>query len=146
MRAPARTFALVMVVGLAGTASAIAERVVVPFGTYKGKDLKGASFKIAPSGKSASFHGMVTVGLLCGSKKTTGSTSTGQTTAEIVLNANSAPRIKINNANGTFRGARRQHGATVTILGTFSADARTMVFTVRTSGMCSSSKYTFHSP
>jgi hypothetical protein len=145
MRALSRLPALVMVVGLAGATSATAARVVVPGGAYKGKALAGASFTIAPSGKSASFHGRVNVGLLCGSKTTTGPTSTGQSTAVIVLDASSAPTLKINNANGAFRGKRRYHGATVTIVGTFSADAKTMIFTVQTSGMCSSSKYTFHS-
>jgi hypothetical protein len=146
MRALTRSLALVVVVGLAGAASATAAHMVVPGGTYKGKALKGASFTIASNGKSASFHGMATVGLLCGSKKApTGPTSTGQSTAELVLDASSAPTLKINNANGTFRGTRRYHGATVTITGKFSTDAKTMVFTVKTSGMCSSSRYTFHS-
>jgi hypothetical protein len=145
MRVLARSLALATVVGLGAAASATAAHVVVPGGTYKGKGLTGASFTIAPSGKSASFHGMADVGLLCGSKKTTGPTSTGQSTAEVVLDASSAPTLKINNANGTFRGSRRHHGATVTIIGKFSADARTLVFTVKTSGMCSSSAYTFHS-
>jgi len=151
MRALARSLALVTVVGLAGAASATAAYVVVPGGTYKGKALKGASFTIASNGKSASFHGMATVGLLCGSKKMTGTTSTGQFSAEIVLDASSAPTLKINNANGTFRGTRHHHGETVTIAGKFSADAKTMVFTVKTSGIgtgepgCSSSTYTFRS-
>ncbi len=145
MRVLARSLALVTVVGLAAAASAMGAHVVVPGGTYTGKAPKGASFTIAPSGKSAAFHGTTSVELLCGSKKTTGPTSTGQSTAEIVLDASSAPTLTINNAGGTFRGSRRHHGATVTITGTFSADAKTMVFTVKTSGMCSSSAYTFHS-
>jgi hypothetical protein len=145
MRALIRLLALAMIVGLAGAASAAAAHVVVPGGTYKGKALKGASFTIAASGESANFHGTVSVGLLCGSKTTTGPTSTGQSTAVIVLNARSAPSLKINNANGTFRGTHRYYHETVTIVGNFSANAKTMVFTVKTSGMCSSSKYTFRS-
>jgi hypothetical protein len=146
MGARARWFALVTVVGLAGAASATAAHVVVPGGTYKGRALQGTSFTIAPSGKRASLHGSASVGLLCGSKKTTGPTSTGQSSGVIVLNARSAPTLKINNANGTFRGAHRHYGETVTIVGEFSADAKTMVFTVKTSaGTCSSSKYTFRS-
>jgi hypothetical protein len=150
MKSLGRSLAVVTVVGLAGAASATAAHVVVPHGTYKGKALAGASFTIAPTGKSATFHGMAIVGLLCGSKTTTGPTSTGQFTAETVLTPSSAPTLKINTANGTFRGSRRRHGTTVTIAGHFSADAKTMVFTVKTSGtegaaMCSSSKYTFHS-
>lgn len=146
MRALARSLALVTVVGLAGAASATAAHMVVPGGTYKGTALQGASFTIAPSGKRASFQGSASVGLLCGSKKTTGPASTGQSSAVIVLNARSAPTLKINNANGTFLGAHRYYGETVTIVGKFSADAKTMVFTVKTSaGRCSSSKYTFRS-
>jgi hypothetical protein len=144
MRVLARSLALVTVVGLAGAASATAAHVVVPGGTYKGKALKGASFTIAASGKSASFHGRANVGLLCGSKTTTGPTSTGQSAAVVVLDASSAPTLKIDNSDGTFSGKRRHHGATVTVVGKFSADAKTMVFTVKTSGMCSSSKYTLH--
>jgi hypothetical protein len=146
MRVLARSVALVTVMALAGAVTASAAEVIVPAGTYKGKALKGASFKIASTGKSASFHGMVTVGLLCGSNNTTGPTSTGQSSAVIVLDASSAPALKIDNANGTFRGTRRHDRRTVTIVGKFSArDARTMTFTVETSGMCSSRKYTFHS-
>jgi hypothetical protein len=149
MRTLARSFAVVTVVGLAAAASAAAAHGVVPRGMYKGKALEGTSFTIASTGKSASFHGRAIVGLLCGSKTTTGPTSTGQFSAEIVLNARSAPTLTINNANGTFRGARRHDGATVTIVGKFSASAKKMVFTVKTSGMlgaamCSSSKFTFH--
>ena len=44
--------------------------MIVPFGTYKGKGLKGASFTIGSSGKRASFHGVASVGLLCGAKTT----------------------------------------------------------------------------
>ncbi len=146
MRALARSLVLVTVVGLAVAASATAAHVVVPGGTYKDKALLGTSFTIASSGTRASFHGSASVGLLCGSKNTTGPTSTGQSSAVIVLNARSAPTLKINDANGTFRGAHRYYGETVTIVGKFSADAKTMVFTVETSaGGCSSPKYTFHS-
>ena len=103
-------------------------------------------FTIAPSGKRASFHGVASVHLECGSKNTTGPVSIGLSSAVIVLNARSVPTLKINNANGTFRGAHRYYGETVTIVGKFSADAKTMVFTVKASaGSCSSSKYTFHS-
>ena len=145
MRVLARSLAIVTVVALVSAAVATAARVIVPFGTYKGKALKGASFTIAPSGKRASFHGMATVELLCGAKHTpTGPTSTGQSTAFLVLDASSAPTLRIDNANGTFRGARHSQDGAVTIAGTFSADAKTMFFTVKTSGKCSSSKYTFH--
>lgn len=140
-----RFLALLMVVGLIGAASAAATHVIVPRGTYKGKALKGASFVIGSGGTRARFHGRASVGLVCGPKKVTGSTSTGQSTAVVVLDARSAPMLKINNTTGTFRGTRRHNGATVTIIGKFSSDARKMVFTVKTSGMCSSSKYTFHS-
>lgn len=84
---------------------------------------------------------MATVELLCGAKHTpTGPTST----AFLVLDASSAPTLRIDNANGTFRGARHSQDGAVTIAGTFSADAKTMFFTVKTSDKCSSSKYTFH--
>jgi hypothetical protein len=145
MRASIRFLPLVAVVVLACTASATATSAVVPGGTYTGKSLKGASFKIAPSGTSASFHGMVDVGLLCGAKTTTRAPHAGQSVAVIVLDPSAAPTIKINNANGTFSGTRHYHGDIVTIVGRFSANAKTMVFTVKTSGMCASSKYTFHS-
>src|SRR5436305_11259808 len=97
MRLPVRSLALVMAVGLAGAASAMAARMVVPGGTYKGKALKGASFTIGPSGTTAHFHGRADVELLCGSAAVTGPTSTGQYHAVIVLDASSAPMIKINN-------------------------------------------------
>jgi hypothetical protein len=51
-----------------------------------------------------------------------------------VLDASSAPTLTIDNANGTFRGTRHSHDGAVTIAGTFSADAKTMFFTVKTSG------------
>jgi hypothetical protein len=141
MRTPARWFALVTIVGLAAASAALAAHVVMPFGVYKGKDLKGASFKVAANGKTANFHGMVVVSLLCGSK----APPTGQSSAKLVLNSSSAPSIKINNGTGAFSGKRRYNGDTVRIVGKFSLDAKTMVFTVKTSGKCSSSKYTFHS-
>lgn len=100
---------------------------------------------IGSGGTRARFHGRASVALLCGPKTVTGSPSTGQYAAVIVLDASSAPTLKINDATGTFRGRRRHNDATVTIVGQFRADARKMVFTVKTSGMCSSSKYTFHS-
>ncbi len=87
---------------------------------------------------------MATVELLCGAKHTpTGPTSTGLHPF-LVLDASSAPTLRIDNANGTFRGTRHSHDGAVTIAGTFSADAKTMFFTVKTSDKCSSSKYTFH--
>ena len=141
----ARSLALITFVALAGAASATASRVIVPAGTYKGKTLKGASFTISSGGKSASFHGRSSVGLLCGPKKVTGPTSTGQFSAVVVLDASSAPMLKIDNATGRFSGSRGHHGSTVTIVGKFSSNAKSMSFTVKTSGMCSSSKYTFHS-
>lgn len=145
MRMLARSLAIVTVVALVSAAVATAARVIVPSGTYKGKALKGASFTIAPSGKRASFHGMATVELLCGAKTTpTGPTSTGQSTAFLVLDAGSAPTLKIDNADGKFSGTRRSHDGAVTIAGMFSANAKKMSFTVKTGGMCSSSKYTFH--
>ena len=146
MSALARSLVLATVVALVTAAAAAAALVVIPSGTYKGTPLKGVSFNIAPGSKTASIQGRATVELLCGAKHTpTGPTHTGQSTAFLVLDASSGPTLKINSANGTFRGVRRHHAATVTIVGRFSADAKTMVFTVKTSGMCSSSKYTFHS-
>ena len=146
MKMLARLLALLTVLGLVAAASATAAHVIVAGGTYKGEALKGASFVIGSGGTRARLHGRASVGLLCGPKKVTGSPSTGQYAAVIVLDASSAPTLKINNANGTFRGAHRHYGETVTIVGEFSADAKTMVFTVRTSaGTCSSSKYTFRS-
>jgi hypothetical protein len=146
MKTLPRLLALLTVVGLVVAASATAAHVIVPGGTYKGEALKGASFVIGSDGARARFHGTSSVGLLCGpKKKPTGSPSAGQYAAVIVLDASSAPTLKINNATGTFRGRRRHKDVTVTIVGKFSADARKMVFTVETSGMCASSKYTFHS-
>ena len=148
MRVLPRALTLVTVVGLVGTASATAARTIVPFGTYKGKALKGASFVVAPSGSSARYHGRADVELLCGSKTQPAPSGTGivgQSHAVIVLDPSSAPRLKIDNSNGTFTGTRRHDGATVTITGSFSGDASKMVFTVKTNHKCSSSKYTFHS-
>ena len=145
MKMLARLLALLTVLGLVAAASATAAHVIVAGGTYKGEALKGASFVIGSGGTRARLHGRASVGLLCGPKKVTGSPSTGQDAAVIVLDASSAPTLKINNATGTFRGTRRHNDATVTIVGKFSADASKMVLTVETSGMCSSSRYTLHS-
>ena len=145
MKVLPRLMLLFTVMSLVAAASATGASVIVPGGTYKGKDLRGTSFVIGSGGTRARFHGRANVGLLCGPKTMTGSPSTGQYAAVIVLDSSSAPTLTINNATGTFRGRRRLKDETVTIVGKFSANARIMVFTVKTSGMCSSSKYTFHS-
>lgn len=146
MKVLPRLLAVLTIVGLITVGYATAAPILVPGGTYKGKALKGASFVIGAGGTRARFHGRASVGLVCGPKKVvSGSTSTGQYTAVIVLDASSAPTLKINIHTGTFRGIRSHNRVTVTIVGRFSADARKMVFTVKTSGMCSSSKYAFRS-
>ena len=121
MRALARSLVLVTVVGLAVAASATAAHVVVPGGTYKDKALLGTSFTIASSGTRASFHGSASVGLLCGSKEHDGAdehrTVERRDRAQRPLGSDA----QINDANGTFRGAHRYYGETVTIVGGFGA-------------------------